>query len=62
MADDAIAPLRRAVTSDMDQSIYRVAIGAVAGENARYEEAAKAMQKAYELAPELVNEEIQTCH
>ena len=33
LADDAITLLRRAVMSDRDQPIYRVARGAVAAEN-----------------------------
>ena len=54
LADEAIALLRRAVTSDRDQPIYRVALGAVAAENGRPLEAEREYRIALSIDPMLV--------
>ena len=53
-ADDAITLLRRAVISDRDQPIYRVALVALAAENGRPLEAEREYKLALSIDPMLV--------
>ena len=54
LADETITLLRRAVISDRDQLIYRVALGAVAAENGRLLEAEREYKLALSIDPMLV--------